>query len=91
MLVKEPEVGEVYEGTVTRILTNAKGQSVGAFIELIPGKGKDWEGLLHISKMAKHRVEKVEDIMNVGDKVSVKIGEIDSQGRINLLRTELPE
>ncbi|MBQ7245494.1 MAG: polyribonucleotide nucleotidyltransferase [Firmicutes bacterium] len=91
LLTKVPEVGEVYEGTVTRILTNAKGQSVGAFIELIPGRGKDWEGLLHISKMAKHRVEKVEDVMNIGDTVSVKISEIDSQNRINLVRTELPE
>jgi polyribonucleotide nucleotidyltransferase len=57
----------------------------GAFIEILPGK----EGLLHISKMAKERVEKVEDVMNVGDVVKVKVTEIDSQGRINLSRKEL--
>jgi len=57
----------------------------GAFIEILPGK----EGLLHISKMAKERVEKVEDVMNVGDKVKVKVTEIDSQNRINLSRKEL--
>lgn len=84
LLLKEPEPGEIYEGKVTRILTTAKG-SVGAFIEILPGK----EGLLHISKMAKERVEKVEDVMNVGDVVKVKVTEIDSQNRINLSRKEL--
>ena len=84
LLVKEPEPGEIYEGKVTRILTTAKG-SVGAFIEILPGK----EGLLHISKMAKERVEKVEDVMNVGDVVKVKVTEIDSQNRLNLSRKEL--
>jgi polyribonucleotide nucleotidyltransferase len=84
LLIKEPEPGEIYEGKVTRILSNAKG-SVGAFIEILPGK----EGLLHISKMAKERVEKVEDVMNVGDVVKVKVTEIDSQNRINLSRKEL--
>ena len=84
LLIKEPEPGEIYEGKVTRILTTAKG-SVGAFIEILPGK----EGLLHISKMAKERVEKVEDVMNVGDVVKVKVTEIDSQNRINLSRKEL--
>lgn len=79
LLVKDPEPGEIYEGTVTRV-TN-----FGAFIEILPGK----EGLLHISKMAKERVEKVEDVMNVGDKVKVKVTEIDSQNRINLSRKEL--
>lgn len=81
LLTKDVEIGEIYEGTVTRVM------SFGAFIEILPGK----EGLLHISKMAKHRVEKVEDIMNVGDTVSVKVSEIDSQNRINLVRTELPD
>ena len=57
----------------------------GAFIEILPGK----EGLLHISKMAKGRVEKVEDVMNIGDTVEVKIAEIDSQHRINLIRNDL--
>ena len=79
LLTKDVEVGEIYEGTVTRLM------NFGAFIEILPGK----EGLLHISKMAKHRVEKVEDEMNVGDKVRVKVTEIDSQNRINLSRKEL--
>ncbi|HVI40259.1 MAG TPA: polyribonucleotide nucleotidyltransferase [Anaerovoracaceae bacterium] len=79
LLVKEVEVGEVYDGKVTRIMT------FGAFIEILPGK----EGLLHISKMSKERVEKVEDVMNVGDVVKVKVTEIDSQNRINLTRKEL--
>ena len=57
----------------------------GAFIEVLPGK----EGLLHISKMAKGRVNKVEDVMNIGDIVEVKVDEIDSQNRINLVRTKL--
>ena len=59
--------------------------SFGAFIEILPGK----EGLLHISKMARGRVEKVEDVMNIGDKVMVKVSEIDSQDRINLVRANL--
>ena len=79
LLIKDPEPGEIYEGKVTRVMP------FGAFIEILPGK----EGLLHISKMAKHRVEKVEDVMNVGDTVKVKVTEIDSQNRINLSRKEL--
>ncbi len=79
LLLKEPEPGEIYEGKVTRVM------AFGAFIEILPGK----EGLLHISKMAKKRVEKVEDVMNVGDIVKVKVTEIDSQNRINLSRKEL--
>jgi len=79
LLTKDVEVGEVYEGTVKRIM------NFGAFIEILPGK----EGLLHISKMAKERVEKVEDVMNIGDVVEVKVTEIDSQNRINLSRKEL--
>lgn len=79
LLVKEVEVGEVYEGKVTRIM------NFGAFIEILPGK----EGLLHISKMAKERVEKVEDVMNIGDVVKVKVTEIDNQNRINLSRKDL--
>lgn len=58
--------------------------SFGAFIEILPGK----EGLLHISKMADHRVEKVEDVMNVGDEVKVRVYEIDKQNRINLERSK---
>ena len=79
LITKDVEVGEIYEGTVTRIM------NFGAFIEILPGK----EGLLHISKIANHRVEKVEDVMNIGDKVTVKVTEIDSQNRINLSRKEL--
>ena len=79
LLLKEPEPGEIYEGKVTRVM------AFGAFIEILPGK----EGLLHISKMAKERVAKVEDVMNVGDIVKVKVTEIDSQNRINLSRKEL--
>lgn len=78
-LTKDVEVGEVYTGKVMRIM------QFGAFIEILPGK----EGLLHISKMAKERVEKVEDVMNIGDEVTVKVTEIDSQNRINLSRKEL--
>lgn len=76
LLTKDVEVGEVYEGEVKRIM------AFGAFIEVLPGK----EGLLHISKMADYRVDKVEDVMNLGDKVKVKVKEIDDQGRINLIR-----
>ena len=79
LLTKDVEVGEVYEGTVMRIM------NFGAFIEILPGK----EGLLHISKMAKGRVEKVEDVMNIGDTVKVRVYEIDNQNRINLDRKGL--
>lgn len=79
LLTKDVEVGEVYEGTVKRIMP------FGAFIEILPGK----EGLLHISKMENYRVEKVEDVMNIGDTVKVKVVEIDNQNRINLSRKEL--
>lgn len=79
LLIRDVEVGAIYEGTVTRITT------FGAFIEILPGK----EGLLHISKMANKRVEKVEDVMNIGDKVKVKVTEIDSQDRINLSRKDI--
>ena len=78
LLTKDAEVGETYEGKVTKIM------SFGAFIEILPGK----EGLLHISKMADHRVEKVEDVMNVGDEVKVRVYEIDKQNRINLERAK---
>lgn len=75
-LTKDVEVGESYEGKVTKIM------NFGAFIEILPGK----EGLLHISKMSNKRVEKVEDVMNIGDTVRVKVAEIDAQNRINLIR-----
>ncbi len=79
LITADVEVGKTYEGEVKRIM------NFGAFIEILPGK----EGLLHISKMANHRVEKVEDVMNIGDKVTVKVTEIDNQNRINLSRKEL--
>ena len=79
LLTAEVEVGKTYRGEVKRIM------NFGAFIEVLPGK----EGLLHISKMAKHRVEKVEDVMNIGDHVDVVVYEIDNQGRINLKRAKM--
>ena len=75
-ITKDPEEGEEYEGKIVKIV------SFGAFVEICPGK----EGLLHISKMAKERVENVEDIFSTGDKVNVKIEKIDNQNRINLQR-----
>lgn len=78
-LTKEVEVGEVYLGKVTRLMT------FGAFVEVLPGK----EGLVHISKLAKERVENVEDVVNVGDEIMVKVIEIDKQGRINLSRKDV--
>ncbi len=77
-IVREAEVGEVYLGKVTRLM------AFGAFVEILPGK----EGLVHISKLANERVEKVEDIVNVGDEIMVKVVEIDKQGRINLSRKD---
>ncbi len=78
-IAKDIEVGDVYMGKVVRIM------NFGAFIELTGGK----DGMLHISKMADHRVEKVEDVMNIGDEIEVKVNEIDSQGRINLIRNDM--
>ena len=75
-LVKDVEKGEVYDGKVVKIM------NFGAFVELLPGK----EALLHISKIAKERVEKVEDYFTVGDPVKVKVMEIDRQGRVNVAR-----
>ena len=71
-----PEVGKIYTGKVTRIM------NFGAFVEFMPGR----EGLVHISQLAKERVEKVEDVVNVGDEIVVKLVEIDSKGRLNLSR-----
>lgn len=78
-LTKDVEVGETYEGKVTRLM------NFGAFVEVLPGK----EGLVHISQLANERVEKVEDVVHVGDEIMVKCIEIDSQGRINLARKVL--
>ncbi len=80
-IVKEPEIGEEYHGRVVSI------QPFGAFIELIPGK----DGLLHISRVAQGRVDKVEDVLNVGDAVHVKIIDIDDRGKVSLDRLDKPE
>ena len=77
-LTKSVEAGEIYLGKVTRT-TN-----FGAFVEILPGK----EGLVHISKLDFTRVNKVEDVVSVGDEILVKVTEIDSQGRINLSRKD---
>jgi len=77
-IAMDPEVGAFYKGKVTRLM------NFGAFVEIAPGK----EGLVHISKLDKNRVEKVEDVVNVGSEVLVKVVEIDAQGRINLSRKD---
>ncbi len=74
----DPEVGTIFVGKVTRILT------FGAFVEFAPGK----EGLVHISKLDKKRIAKCEDVVSVGDEIKVKVIEIDDQGRINLSRKD---
>ncbi|MBN2897429.1 MAG: polyribonucleotide nucleotidyltransferase, partial [Clostridia bacterium] len=80
-IVKEVEVGEIYTGKIVRIT------KFGAFVELLPGK----DGLCHISKLTKERLEKVEDKFKVGDEIVVKVMEIDDQGRVNLSRRALLE
>jgi polyribonucleotide nucleotidyltransferase len=80
-IVKVPEIGEEYEGTVVSI------QAFGAFIELLPGK----DGLLHISKVAKGRVAQVEDVLSMGDTVLVKITDVDDKGKISLDRLNKPD
>ena len=77
-IAMDPEVGAIYKGRVTRLM------AFGAFVEIAPGK----EGLVHISKLDTKRVEKVEDVVTVGDEILVKVTEIDSQGRINLSRKD---
>ena len=77
-IANDPEVGAIYNGVVTRLM------SFGAFVEIAPGK----EGLVHISKLDVKRTEKVEDCVNVGDQIMVKVTEIDDQGRINLSRRD---
>ena len=77
-IANDPEIGAVYKGVVTRLM------NFGAFVEIAPGK----EGLVHISKLDVKRVEKVEDVVNVGDEVIVKVTEIDDQGRLNLSRRD---
>jgi len=87
-LTKDVEVGGIYTGKVARLMT------FGAFVEILPGK----EGLVHISELADYRVDKVEDVVKVGDEITVQVIEIDNMGRINLSRravfnksSEVPE
>lgn len=77
-IAHDPEVGAIYKGKVVRLM------SFGAFVEIAPGK----DGLVHISKLDKDRVEKVEDVVSIGDEIVVKVVEIDKQGRINLSRKD---
>ncbi len=77
-IANDPEVGAIYKGKVVRLM------NFGAFVEIAPGK----DGLVHISKLDKNRVEKVEDVVTVGDEIIVKVMEIDQQGRINLSRKD---
>lgn len=80
-IVDPIEVGQIYEGTVVRIM------NFGAFVELAPNK----DGMIHISKLAPQRVEKVEDVVNIGDIVKVKVLEVDKMGRINLSLKDVPQ
>ena len=73
-IVKDPEVGDVFYGKVVRLM------GFGAFVQIAPGK----DGLVHISKLDNKRVEKVEDYVNVGDELEVKVTEIDQKGRVNV-------
>ena len=73
-----PEIGAIYKGVVTRLM------SFGAFVEIVPGQ----EGLVHISRLDIRHVDRVEDVVNVGDEVIVKVIEIDDQNRINLSRRD---
>ncbi|MBP1543222.1 MAG: S1 RNA-binding domain-containing protein, partial [Oscillospiraceae bacterium] len=77
-IVNPPEIGAIYKGKVVSIKT------FGAFVEIAPGK----DGLVHISKLENRRVEKVEDVVSVGDEIIVKVMEIDAQGKINLSRKD---
>ncbi|NJL46254.1 MAG: polyribonucleotide nucleotidyltransferase [Leptolyngbyaceae cyanobacterium SM2_5_2] len=78
-IVFKPSAGDVFVGTVTRVIP------IGAFVEFMPGQ----EGMIHISQLADYRVAKVEDEVNVGDEVIIKVREIDSRGRINLTRLNI--
>jgi polyribonucleotide nucleotidyltransferase len=78
-ITRDVTVGEVYQGRVTRLM------NFGAFVEILPGK----EGLVHVSQLAPHRVERPEDVVKIGDELTVRVAEIDSQGRINLTRKGL--
>ena len=80
-ITAEVEVGKIYKGRVTRLM------NFGAFVEILPGK----EGLVHISQLAEEHVRKVEDVVKEGDEVTVKVVEIDNQGRVNLSRKGIPQ
>ena len=81
-IVREVEVGEIYYGEITRLM------NFGAFVDLgVNGK----EGLLHISKISNERIKNIEDVLHVGEKVTVKVIDIDEQGRINLSMKDLAE
>jgi polyribonucleotide nucleotidyltransferase len=80
-LTRRVSEGEVFQGTVTRVIP------IGAFVEILPGK----EGMIHISQLSEARVEKVEDVVNVGDQVTVRVREIDNRGRINLTLRGVPQ
>ncbi len=77
-IANDPEIGAIYRGKVVRIM------NFGAFVEIAPGK----DGLVHISKLDKNRVERVEDVVSIGDEIVVKVTEIDDKGRINLSRKD---
>jgi len=79
-LTRRISEGEVFQGSVTRVIP------IGAFVEILPGK----EGMIHISQLSEARVEKVEDVVNVGDQVTVRVREIDNRGRINLTLRGVP-
>ncbi len=80
-LTRRISEGEVFNGSVTRVIP------IGAFVEILPGK----EGMIHISQLSEARVEKVEDVVNVGDQVTVRVREIDNRGRINLTLRGVPQ
>ena len=80
-IIAEPEIGTIYEGTVKSIV------AFGAFVEILPGK----DGLLHISEIAHHRIDKVEDVMAVGDKLKVKVIDVSNDGKVRLSKKVLEE
>ena len=81
-IVAEVEVGKIYKGVVTRI------ESYGAFIDVLPGKS----GMCHISKISYDRIDKVEDVLKIGDEVTVKVINIDEKGRVDLsIKDALPD
>jgi polyribonucleotide nucleotidyltransferase len=80
-LTRKVNEGEMFSGSITRIIP------IGAFVEILPGK----EGMIHISQLSEARVEKVEDVVKVGDEVTVRVREIDNRGRINLTLRGVPQ